>query len=516
MIRKKLFPFLVFSLLLVLVESAIALLIHINRPEDIPVTRVITGFGFSSQIIDPAAVDAFMVDTLRRTGLAGAILAISKNDQILYTAGYGYTSKGLRITADTPMPIASLTKSFTAAGIMQLVEAGKLGLQNPVQEYLPEFELADPRGRQITIRQLLNQTSGLGTQGLPPEPSRLPKSLAERIQWLRAATLLSDPGKKFQYCNDNFNVLARAIERVSGEPYAKFLENHLLGPMNMHSTRFYLTTREPMPGVDAGYKLLYGALIARQMPDEVAGGAGGIVSSANDLARWLVLHSTGGKSAEGKTILSPESIAAMHTASAPGSNYGFGWRQESLPDGTKTVHHSGKQQTFNAHQRLFPQTGYAYAFVINADHSFNAEAASFISGLNAIIAGRKPTIPPGAITFGLPFSLVVDNVAAILSIFVLTIGIVGSVRAPDWAVRRAKEPSWRVASRFVPYALLSMSIIVLPWLMGAMNRGVSPSLGVLFSVWPPLVILFVAASASGISVFALRMICITSVKRRGR
>ena len=173
-------------------------------------------------------------------------------------------------------------------------------------------------------------------------------------------------------------------------------------------------------------------------------------------------------------------------------------------------------ETFCAHQRLFPETGYAYAFVINAGHAFNAEAASFIYGLNAIMTGSKPTIPPGAIIFGLPFGLIADHILAVLTILVLTIGIVGSLRADSWAEKWTDQSYLRTVLHLLPYVLLSTGLVLLPGLMSTVNQGVSPSLGDLFSVWPPLVIFFAAASISGIFVIVLRVIHIASVKRRCR
>jgi CubicO group peptidase (beta-lactamase class C family) len=135
MVHKRLFPLLVFFALLLITESAIALIVYAKRPADIPVSCGIAKIVPPEQGVDLAAIDAFMVENLRQTGLAGAILAISGNDQILYTAGYGYTSDGLRITADIPMPIASLTKSFTAAAIMLLSYRGR----DRIEHYLPFF-----------------------------------------------------------------------------------------------------------------------------------------------------------------------------------------------------------------------------------------------------------------------------------------------------------------------------------------------------------------------------------------
>src|SRR5690348_13154801 len=109
------------------------------------------------------------VDAIGRTVTAfaashaypGIAVAVTRGDRILHVAGYGHDSTGARVTATTPMPVASLSKSFTALAVMQLVDAGRVRLDEPVRTYVPDFGVDDPRGDRITVRNLLNQTSGI-------------------------------------------------------------------------------------------------------------------------------------------------------------------------------------------------------------------------------------------------------------------------------------------------------------------------------------------------------------------
>ena len=110
---------------------------------------------------DTAAADRFVNGYLRRSGLPGAAVAVIRDDHAVQVTGYGSDSLGRPVTADTPMPIASLSKSVTALAVMQLVAAGAVDLDRPVATYLSEFRLADSRTHRITVRQLLNQTSGM-------------------------------------------------------------------------------------------------------------------------------------------------------------------------------------------------------------------------------------------------------------------------------------------------------------------------------------------------------------------
>jgi CubicO group peptidase (beta-lactamase class C family) len=509
----KYFPALVFLALLIAVESAISIAAAVSRPADIPAQPGALQSRAADDHTDSGQVDHFMIENMRRMHMPAAMVAIVRDDRILYTAGYGRRSDGSPVTPDTPMPIASLTKSFTAAAIMLLVEDGTLALDAPVRQYLPEFELADSRSVRITIRQLLNQSSGLAPRSLPPLPAVLPRSLAGQVSWLRAATLVSEPGTAFNYSNDNYNVLALVVERVSRIPFAQFLQDRLFGPLGMQNSHWYLTTGEPMPGVALGHMLVYGIPIARPMKNELMGGGGGMVSTANDLARWLVFQNTGGQTQSGQALLSPGSIAAMHASTVPGSNYGFGWKRESLPDGTININHSGKAPPYVAQQRLVTGTGYAFAIVLDAFHGFNAEAASFIMGVNELVAGRTPVIRFPYTFLGMPLGLFADTVMAVLTVLSLTIGVVGAARAGRWATRRSGRNAWLTGLRCLPYIIVALVPVMLPWLLSVMNRGRAVPWDVIFSTWPPLPIFVVVSALAGGIVVVRRSILLWRLRQ---
>jgi CubicO group peptidase (beta-lactamase class C family) len=436
-------------------------------------------------------------------GVPAAGVAVVHHGQIVHVAGYGTRSDGQPVMPDTVMPIASLTKSFTAVAIMLLAEQRAIDLDAPVRERLPAFALADPRGARITIRQLLEQTSGLAPRSLPPEPALRPATLDDRLRWLRNATLVSEPGTAYNYCNDNYNVLAALIERLSGEPFASFMASRVFRPLGMNDTRVELSVREPLAGVASARMLVYGLPITRAMQDEFMGGGGGILSTARDLARWLVFQSTGA-SPEGAALLSPASLERMHTPSGPNGGYAFGWIRETAPDGTVSFNHSGKAPPFASHERLFPATGYAYALVLDGFHSFNAEAASFVTGLNALLNAKEPAIGAPYVLLGLPFGALADHVMAMLTVLALTAGLVGVLRAQRWAQRRATGSVAIALLRCSPYALAVLLPLALPVLLSVVNRGATVPWSVIFSAWPPLPILIVVGAAASAAVLAAR------------
>jgi len=179
-------------------------------------------------------IDAFLEREMGRLNVTGAALVIVEGDEIVHLRGFGEARPGGEApTPQTPFVIGSLTKSFTALAIMQLVEAGQVELDTPVQHYLPWFRVADPQASaQITVRHLLNQTSSLpqlpGMIGLTNFSSR-PDEVERQVRDLSTLEISRPPGAKFEYCNVNFNILGLVIEAVSGETYAGYIQQHDAG-----------------------------------------------------------------------------------------------------------------------------------------------------------------------------------------------------------------------------------------------------------------------------------------------
>ena len=189
------------------------------------------------------AIDRFVSDHLSSDSVPGLALAITQGDRILLVKGYGMARQGAPVTADTQFFIASLSKSFTALAVMQLVDAGQLNLDAPVQRYLPGFGLSDAKAAtRITIRQLLNQTSGLADTGFPEGRLPPPATIRQRVATLRRARPVSAPGTAFHYFNPNYAVLARLVEKVSGVPFGDYLHTHIFKPLDMRNTFHAVTS----------------------------------------------------------------------------------------------------------------------------------------------------------------------------------------------------------------------------------------------------------------------------------
>jgi CubicO group peptidase (beta-lactamase class C family) len=406
---------------------------------------------------DVQALDKFVDDHLQRTHIPGVAIAITSGTSML-TRGYGHDSSGAPITADSRMYVASVSKSFTALAVMQLVEAGRLSLDKPVHDYLNEFVLADPRAARITVRQLLNQTSGMSDKTFFEWTHPGPATLVEAVARLRNASLQSEPGTKFIYHNPNYQVAARLVEVVSGERFADYMRAHIFAPLGMTRTLTVDRIDALANEVPAGHIYAFGRPFAVAPPSYFQNGAAGVITTANDMAKWLVVNSNGGVGVNGARILSAEGIKSLHSASAPGGTYGLGWmiRTETplLP------FHAGWLPTFTAYETL-DALGNGVAVLSNGGMTMATgyEAYSIASGAIAIQHGQP------AISYG-EDGLTLDAVLATFSLAMLIFGGVAIKTSRRWAATYLNEPIRTAVFHLIPYAALLSLAFTVPTIVG--------------------------------------------------
>ncbi|HEX9108690.1 MAG TPA: serine hydrolase domain-containing protein, partial [Longimicrobiales bacterium] len=178
----------------------------------------------------------------------------------MHERGFGVADPdGRPVTPRTPFILGSMTKSFTALAVMQLVEQGRVVLDAPVQRYLPWFALRDSAASaRITVRQLLNHTSGIPkSAGLEIVRSAEARTLTQERSLLAAVRLTHTPGAVFEYSNANYWVLGRVLEAATDTPYAAFVHEHILAPLGMSHT--YTSERDARrEGLAQGYRVWFG------------------------------------------------------------------------------------------------------------------------------------------------------------------------------------------------------------------------------------------------------------------
>lgn len=324
-------------------------------------------------------IDRYIEKQLDTLKIPAASLAIIEGDKIVHTQGF--SKAGSRAEAPTqqmPFFIGSLTKSFTALAVMQLVEAGKVDLDAPVQTYLPWFTLADPQAAaQITVRHLLNQTSGISQ--IPGMLSlanfdNSPGANERQIRALATYELAYPIGSGWDYSNVNFNLLGLVIEAASGETYADYIQNHIYTPLSMdHSYTSKAVAQQDNLAV--GHQQWFGFPIAvPNMSVPVASlPSGQLISSAEDMGHYVIAQLNGGEF-EGSRILSSEGMLQMHQPAADASasglgdvDYGMGWFVKNFDQGQLIFHH-GEVPDYFAYMALLPEQNRALVLLINTNH----------------------------------------------------------------------------------------------------------------------------------------------------
>ena len=311
-----------------------------------------------------AAIDAYIEAQTSRHHIQGLAVAITHDDETIHARGYGTAGEGRSVQADTPFYLGSVSKSFTALAVMQLVDAGRIELDRAVQDYLPWFEVADSAASaQITVRQLLNQTSGLSRASYTDAPRLPDASLEESVRSLKSARPTAAVGTEFQYFNPNYTALGLLIEAVSGQSYSEYMADHIFEPLQMKRS---FTSREAaeQAGLAQGYNAFFGFPVPRRQPHLAYDlPAGFIISTAEDMAHYLIAQMNGTYS--GRTIISPASLAEMHRPPAGvDSTYAMGWEVGQWK-GMHAIRHDGSLETFYASAVLLPDENYGVALLAN-------------------------------------------------------------------------------------------------------------------------------------------------------
>lgn len=291
--------------------------------------------------LDTNAIDAYIASKMRWPRIPGLALAVVKDDRIVYLKGYGEADpSGRPMTPQTPVILGSVTKSFTVLAVMQLVEAGKVELDAPVQKYIPWFRVADENASsQITVRQLLYQTSGLPMMREPQlDKSQDDGALERTVRSFKNAKLNSTPGQTFAYANANYDTAGLLVQIVSGESYEEYVKQHIFAPLDMRNS-FASQDEAQQHGMAMGHRWWFGFPVATTFPYMRAElPAGYLISSAEDMAHYVIAEMNGGRY-ENASVLSSEGMALTQAVPAP-NTYAMGWERIEA-DGHQLITHDG-------------------------------------------------------------------------------------------------------------------------------------------------------------------------------
>ena len=319
------------------------------------------------------AVDAYIRRQMKDARIPGLALGIVHDGHLVHLRGFGRADdSGRAFTPQTPLFIGSNSKSFTALAVMQLAEAGKVDLDAPVQHYIPWFRVADPQASAlITVRHLLNQTSGLTERaGRGATLAAGMHPLEPAVRALAAIRLARPPGAAFEYSNLNYTTLGLVVELAAREPFEAYLKRHIFEPLGMRHT--YTAIEDARRGgLASGYRYWFGFPVAFEAPPHGSTvPTGGIISTAEDMSRYLAMYQGGGRYG-GQVVLSAAGIAEMMRPGPPqirgafaGAGYGMGWFTGPW-GGVDASYHPGDEPGAHAGMALVTQGTWGVVVLFN-------------------------------------------------------------------------------------------------------------------------------------------------------
>ncbi|MBS1529918.1 MAG: serine hydrolase [Bacteroidetes bacterium] len=294
----------------------------------------------------------------------GISILIAKKGQIIYQKAFGSADIELNVPMQPNdiFKIGSITKQFTAVAILQLAEQGKLRLDDPIQKYIPDYP--DKQGT-ITIENLLTHTSGIVDYSSLDDPD----PFAERrdftpeiiINYFKKLPLQFEPGTKYAYSNSNYTLLGYIIQKVSGEDYHKYLDEHIIKPAGLQHT-LYAPENVIVPGLVNGYTRDKGYFEHSYYQTLSVGFAcGDLLSNTADLYQWNNALLAG-------KVISKASLDKAFTpyklANGTSTGYGYGWFIDQNY-GTTCIHHEGQTSGFVALEKYFPDEDIYIAILTN-------------------------------------------------------------------------------------------------------------------------------------------------------
>jgi CubicO group peptidase (beta-lactamase class C family) len=442
-----------------------------------------------------AEIERFVQDEMAAQRIPGLALGIVEDDRIAYVRGFGTADdSGRDVTPQTPFIIGSVSKSFTALAVMQLVEANKIELAAPVQRYLPWFRVADEKASaEITVRHLLNHTSGLSTKtgrSFQGNGDTSDTALEQAVRKLKSAALTAPVGSKHEYSTVNYSVLGLIVQTVAGQSYERYVQTRILDPLQMRNSYTSEAAAQPQ-GLATGHNYWFGQPRAAELPyNRGLIPAGYLISSAEDMTHYLISQLNGGRY-DGTSVLSPEGIGELHRPAVQtpeaDTSYGMGWFVGPRND-IPAIHHQGETFNFHANIVLVPQSRRGVVVLMNAENSLdlftNGRMGTIADGVISLLEGREPPSPPSNVAIFMVY-------AALFALLVLQARrIAKSVAAlRRGRIRRGRiGPWWRIGLSLVLSLVWALFVLVL------VPKQLGLPLSVLATGFPDLVYLLLASA----------------------
>jgi len=443
---------------------------------------------------DWKAVDDYIQSEMKRDRIPGVALAITQGKTIVHSRGFGTAAPdGAAVTLQTGFMLGSMSKAFTALAVMQLVEGGKLELDAPVLRYLPWFAMADPQAAQITVRHLLNHSSGIPTRA--PRAAGSDLSLESHARALAGVSLGHLPGAAHEYASPNYQVLGLVVEAVSGQGFAAYLQEKIFAPLEMRHSYVTREAARESRAMSSGHRLWFGLPVAAALPEEPDRlPTATLISSAEDIAHFLIANLNNGQFGANQ-VLSPAGMAELHRPAIAGEriHYAMGWRVGQIK-GAKAVHHGGILPHFRGKMILLAESGYGVVVLTNVSSVLGSPSSHRMAdNLAGMLTGQPAS--QSRLSLGILYLLLWCGLA-----FISYRQIRGLIQLPRWRQTIAELPTER-SSRLRKLGLSTAWELAVPlFLLVALPRLFGFSLTELVRQMPDAGLWMIATALVGLLV----------------
>ncbi|TKI14321.1 beta-lactamase family protein [Bacillus wiedmannii] len=370
------------------------------------------------------ALDEYIEKFIKEQNIPGASVAIVHKKDVFFKKMIGITGESeKKVTSKTPFVIGSISKSLTALAIVKLIEDKKIKLEDPVQRYLPWFQLKDPQiSSTITIQHLLTHTSGISTYeglALSDKQSENSTALKENVMKLSNVKLTAPPGEKYQYSNTNYIILGALIEAVTNETYSSYMEKHIFQPLNMNGAAASKETAYEK-GYLTGYQSWFGIPRKSVVSYDNAGAPYGyITANLEDMIQYIMFLNR----SEHAQFLKQENmdlyLSPLYKINSEKS-YGFGLRTTNINENEMMIWHSGSTPDARAEIFILNKSGWGGVILTNKNHVLEEPALSVLkNGIISILNGEEPVDIPKNIPLTQIILLIVTLILFIISFMLI-------------------------------------------------------------------------------------------------
>ncbi len=427
------------------------------------VAGVLLSSGAPAEAVgQPPNLEAFLVERMRATEAPGLSYALVRGDDVVNSGAWGTDGFGRPMTPRTPVGFGSVSKPVTATAVLRLVDAGTLGLDDPVMRHLPWFRLADQRhAEQITIRHLLEQTSGISARDgydRSDLDDNAPGAIRRWVESLAEVTPNAAPGERHQYSPANATVLAALTEEVTELSFSDVVRREVFSPLKMTDTVVDARDVERMP---PGHEFYFGTVRTAERTFDTSGLAYGyLAGSVTDLAHLAIPLLNDGRY-DGTRFLAENTVADLQRGGpkATCGHYPLGWRNCTLRTvNTPIIWHSGAVTGYHTVLITAPDKGWAIAVQQNVYSPLHDEAlnSAAFGALTIALGGTPDPLPEDP-----------TGTIALVGLGALVLALAGGL---VWSVRRlvvgrsARRFGWRAVLAAAGWSGLGILSVLTVWL----------------------------------------------------